>query len=38
MNIQVYTKLKNLTEIKTNFLLLATTIVMILSICNIFST
>ena len=38
MNIQVNTKLQNLTEIKTDFGLLATTIVMMLSICNIFST
>ena len=38
MNIQVNTRIKNLTERKTNFVLLATKIVMMLQICNIFST
>ena len=37
MNIEVNAKLQNLTERKTNFVFLATIIVMMQSICNIFS-
>ena len=38
MNIQVNTKLQNLTERKTDFVLLAAIVVMMLSVCNIFLT